>query len=494
VSNSKDPKKFDPIEEALKLFAKARVFRDANKVVYVYTATGDTLAIHGEEFESDLKARFYRTHDRMLPDREFNIVKGILSARACGNPVEEVYIRLVERNHIIHFDLANASHEVVMASATGWKVSQDARTPFRRPNGMLALSTPQRGWEGWTVRDYLAYAFPRFSESALLAIAGFLIGALRPGGPFPLLQFVGGKGTLKSTTARMIKALIDPSVGDERGFPRNEQDFSIHARNCWIPLFGNISSMPRWLSDAFCRLSTGGAFGTRKLYTNDEESIITLKRPAIMTGISDPVDQSDLKDRILFVELPAVDECDRKTEEEVWANFRELQPYVLATVLDCICTGLASLDSVKPERLHRLADWHKFMIAAFPAMGFEDGLLDQMLEDNRRNAAEAVLESSWAAQAVIVLMSSRTEVDVTATELYDALQQVARDRLFFDPRCWPANPKVLSSELRRLESDLRHRGIRIEFPRTGKRRGIMIRRNACDADDAVKTSASPSAS
>lgn len=327
MSNSKEEKKFDPVQEALKLFAKGRVFRDANRIAYVYTPVGDTLPIHGEEVESDLKAQFYKIHDRMLTDREFNTVKGILSARACGNPIEEVHIRVVERNHVLRLDLANGSREIVVASATGWKVSKDARIPFRRPNGMLSLGAPHPGWGGWTLRDYLAYLFPRFSESALLAIAGFLIGALRPGGPFPLLQFVGGKGTLKSTTARMIKALIDPSAGDERGFPRNEQDFSIHARNCWIPLFGNISAMQQWLSDALCRLSTGGAFGTRKLYTDDEESIITLKRPAIMTGIGDVIESSDLKDRILFVELPAVDECDRKTEAEVWATFRELQPF-----------------------------------------------------------------------------------------------------------------------------------------------------------------------
>jgi hypothetical protein len=132
------------------------------------------------------------------------------------------------------------------------------------------------------------------------------------------------------------------------------------------------------------------------------------------------------------------------------------------------------------------------MIAAFPAMGFEEGQLDQMLEDNRGNAAEAVLESSWVAQSVIELMKTRAEHAATATELFDHLRNAAQERLRFDPKCWPANPQVLSGELRRLEPDLQQRGIRIEFLRpTGTRRVITIRR---DADDAVKTSASPSAS
>ena len=198
----------------------------------------------------------------------------------------------------------------------------------------LSLSRSSAGWEGWKLRDYLAYLFPQIWRIVdYFAIAGFLLGALRPNGPFPLLQFVGGKGTLKSTTARMIKALIDPYSDDERGIPRNEQDFAIHAHNCWIPCFGNVSDMPQWLSDVFCRLSTGGAFGARKLYTNDEESVICLKRPAIITGIGDVIERSDLKDRILYVELPEVDDSERKPEEEVWAAFRAVQPYILRALL-----------------------------------------------------------------------------------------------------------------------------------------------------------------
>ena len=92
-----------------------------------------------------------------------------------------------------------------------------------------------------------------------------------------------------------------------------------------------------------------------------------------------------------------------------------------------------------------------------------------MQEDNRGNAAESVIESSWIAQSVIALMNSRMEYEATAAELYDQLLQVARDRLHFDPKCWPANPQVLSSQLRRLEPDLHQRGIRIEFLTQSKR-------------------------
>ena len=37
----------------------------------------------------------------------------------------------------------------------------------------------------------------------------------------------------------------------------------IAANNGWVVALDNISYLPPWLSDALCRLSTGGGFATR---------------------------------------------------------------------------------------------------------------------------------------------------------------------------------------------------------------------------------------
>ena len=43
--------------------------------------------------------------------------------------------------------------------------------------------------------------------------------------------------------------------------------------------FDNLSSVPHWLSDALCRLATGGSFAVRQLYTDDEEVLFEATRP-----------------------------------------------------------------------------------------------------------------------------------------------------------------------------------------------------------------------
>ena len=49
-------------------------------------------------------------------------------------------------------------------------------------------------------------------------------------------------------------------------------ELMISANNSYLFAFDNLSGLPAWLSDALCRLATGGSFAVRQLYTDDEEA------------------------------------------------------------------------------------------------------------------------------------------------------------------------------------------------------------------------------
>jgi hypothetical protein len=53
-------------------------------------------------------------------------------------------------------------------------------------------------------------------------------------------------------------------VAPVRALPRNEQELFIAASNGHVLAFDNLSGLPPWLSDALCRLTSGGAFSTRR--------------------------------------------------------------------------------------------------------------------------------------------------------------------------------------------------------------------------------------
>jgi hypothetical protein len=51
--------------------------------------------------------------------------------------------------------------------------------------------------------------------------------------------------------------------------------------------FDNLSGLPVWLTDALCRLATGGSFAVRQLYTDDEEMLFEAARPTLLNGIEE---------------------------------------------------------------------------------------------------------------------------------------------------------------------------------------------------------------
>jgi hypothetical protein len=60
---------------------------------------------------------------------------------------------------------------------------------------------------------------------------------------------------------------------------------AIAANNSHVLAFDNLSGVSADVADALCRLSTGGGFATRALYSDDEERIFDGQRPVMMASI-----------------------------------------------------------------------------------------------------------------------------------------------------------------------------------------------------------------
>jgi hypothetical protein len=70
----------------------------------------------------------------------------------------------------------------------------------------------------------------------------------------------------------------------------------IAANNSHVLAFDNVSGLPGWLSDALCRLASGGSLSVRQLYTDDEEVLFQAARPVVINGIEDVINRPDLAD------------------------------------------------------------------------------------------------------------------------------------------------------------------------------------------------------
>jgi hypothetical protein len=133
------------------------------------------------------------------------------------------------------------------------------------------------------------------------------------------------------------RALIDPNSVPSRALPRSEHDVFIAARNSHVLAYDNASGLPDWLSDAFCRLATGGGFSTRELYTDQDEVLFGSKRPIILNGIDDIATRPDLADRSIVQSLVAISDERRKLE----TDFERKRPRILGALLESLLSGRA---------------------------------------------------------------------------------------------------------------------------------------------------------
>jgi hypothetical protein len=111
--------------------------------------------------------------------------------------------------------------------------------------------------------------------------------------------------------------LVDPNPAPVRTAPREERDLFIAANNSHLLAFDNLSDLPARLSDALCRLASGGSFAVRQLNTDRKEALFQAARPVIINGIEDVITRPDLADRTIFLTLPHLCENRRRPEQEV---------------------------------------------------------------------------------------------------------------------------------------------------------------------------------
>ena len=398
-------------------------------------------------------------------------------------------VRLAEHDGAIYLDLANEDWEVVEIASTGWEIIPSSPVKFMRKKGMQELPRPEKGGSITDLRQFINI---KTADDWLLCVA-WLVGAMRPNGPYPILVLHGEQGSAKSTAARVLKRLVDPNMADLRAEPKEPRDLMITASNSWCIGLDNISRIPPWLSDALCRLSTGGGFGTRTLYQNDEETIFDAKRPIILNGIEEIAVRGDLLDRAIVLYLPSISKQQRRPERDFWQDFDRSSPRILGAVLDAVVMALRDVDEISLGELPRMADFALWGAASMPALGFDTDSFIDAYNGNRDGANSLVLESS----PIYLFLQAIVDKKVwqgTATELLDRLNRMAVD-LTQRQRSWPKSPRALSNALRRLAPNLREAGIDIIHEQTSGTKSvksITIRKmgesfdakNACDAPEA----------
>src|SRR5262249_45206108 len=262
----------------LNVATTARLFHASDGIGFaelIIDGHWETWPLRSKRFGAWLRQHSYeRTWDAPSP-AAFNAALNVLEAQAqFDGPQRNVSVRLAEQDGRIYLDLADEFWRFIEISANGW-IAEDPPVRFRRSAGMQPLPLPVRGGAIESLAPFLNLT----SENDFVLVVAWLLGALRAGGPYTVLAIAGEQGSAKTVLSKLLRAVIDPSVAPVRALPRDERELFIAASNGHVLAFDNLSGLPPWLSDTLCRLASGSAFSTRRLFTDQDEILFAAARP-----------------------------------------------------------------------------------------------------------------------------------------------------------------------------------------------------------------------
>jgi hypothetical protein len=402
----------------------------------------------------------------------------VLDGRAQCLPRTDVFLRYAPTPEGIAVDLGMPdSGRAVLIRPNAWEVVDTAPVPFTRTALTLPMPEPVRGGRIEQLRDLL-----NLTDDAWHLLVAWLVAAVIPDIPHPILFPRGWKGTAKSTGSEFIAQLLDPSAVPLRKPPKDDEAWITAATGSHVVAIDNVSRIPEWFSDELCRAATGTGDVRRKLYTDADLVTFAFRRVVILNTIAlnSPL-RDDLADRLLPLDLEPIEATRRIADSEIRAKERDARPYVLAGLFDLVSQVLAVLPSVQCSELDRMADFTKVVATVDQCRGTNAlGTYRELLD----NLEAEVAESDEVISRLIAFLRGDLphEADAfgdlrplvrgplngtwkgTASELLTAITPAPR------PKNWPGNGRWLSSRIDRNAAALRAAGFAFERDKRDKER------------------------
>ncbi|MFJ9506416.1 ATP-binding protein [Streptomyces anulatus] len=401
----------------------------------------------------------------------------LIEALAMTETTQAVHIRVAPGfDGATWLDLGRADGQSIRIHPTGWDIAvPDSREVcWRRTQLTGELPLPAKDTDGKGIDLLMRLCNFANAETECLAIA-WLIGCLGPGAPVPAPFLTGPQGAGKSTGGRMLVRIVEGMSGDLRRAPNDEENLIAAVAAGWVTALDNLSHMTPALSDAMCCIVTGAESVKRALFTDGDVHRARYRRPLLLTGIDVGILRPDLAERLLPLRLerPTV----RRTEAELWAEYEEVLPVVLGSLLD-LTVKVRATDAETPTDL-RMADFAHLCAQLDTATGLGAltayrASLDDLNDD--------VIEGDLLAQTVLQhaeTLDPGCEQRMTSTEWLNVLSRLySGEELRPLPKGWPTTGKVLSDRLKRLQPTLAARGVLIDSGRTKAGRYLEMTRPA----------------
>jgi len=437
----------------------------------------------GHTLRNDAVPRF-RQFDLSLPkpmDWRFALDEIISDVRLKGQ-VGKVSLRVAAWGGAYYLDLGESG--VVRVSDDGVQILTERKLLqalwFRRPNGFGPLSLQEQGnlKDIELLQGYLSLA----GENSFILVIAWLLEALRPDTPYPVLFLTGAPGSAKSTSQRILKQLIDPVVANLTISPRHEQDLVSLCACQHVVSIDNAEALSPRMQNLLCGVATGTGAANSKAH---DRSVQVVKNPVVINGLSAPGLKVDFLDRALIV--PMAIPKSRKEVQEIEQRFQADRPKILAGLLQLMAQVLKALPEVTiPQGEEpRLIEYYRLGLATERVMDRSNWFSDAFKE-NRQTIMDQCISEDVVLDAIIDRFGKPSlpmQLKGTAQQLMEKLQLVAtgvRNASVVTPRAFVESLKRNAGILQELGFDC--------YPNGRSNRGrewVIVNLNATSATTSI---------
>ncbi len=455
-------------------------FRDQHGNSILVLPVGDHLEVCPTSSTSfrNWTATRYREKYGVPPKTDaINQAKVQIEARCAASRQVELFNRVGWYDNKIFYDLTTADHKGVEIAPCGWRVVYIPPV-FRRYQHQAEQVIPVAGWDP---KDILRFCNISANDHCLFmaVIASYFI----PNIPHVILSQTGEQGSGKSNNSRKIKNLLDPSRVTLISNPKDLEHAQMIGEKHWLISFDNISRIPEWLSDYYCRGVTGEGDMKRSLYTNDDEFIRSYRRCFVLNGIGSSMYRPDLLDRSIIFEIPILKSS--RPESVMNDEWQKSLPGILGGFFTAISKAMGQVAQVTGHEKFRMSDFAQWGGALSEVLGYsQDEFFRKYQESVDRKWQDTAEDSAFAKKIREFLDNRGGYWSGSPAELLTEINPED------DEKGIPKTAKWLSNELVRIAPVMRNVGIDIIKDKreggTGRRIFVLKKCESKSCEDGVR--------
>lgn|GEM_PF-2238999 len=425
-----------------------------------------------------IRYTYYKETGENHSDDAYKNAISLLRSEAVHNGAshETIYNRIAMQNETIYYDLATSDWQFVKITKEDVQiVSYDGNMPiFVRKQQQKEQVRPLS--DSRDALDELVKLL-RIQNKDKQIFKVHLVTMCLEAYPIPLMVILGEHGSIKTTIAKSVKNIIDPSGENISSLPSKTEDLILHFANRYLANFDNVSNINDEVSDILCRAITGEGQSKRKLYSDADEIILSYRRKGLLNGIFPPLDRTDLRDRMIRYETLPVKDIERISEGEFNKRLSELLPYVVGQIFQSLQQALLAYDHVKNEiKYHpRMADFTAYGECISRALSYESFSFVEAYKQKIEDDALDIVESYPIIQLIEIIMKEKTRYEKTVAEFHKEICILGEDEgIDIDSKKrirFPSSANKVKGHIERIKPNLRSLGFEIDIQPYQKRDG-----------------------